>query len=98
MMVGYRSRCQPPGAGSSAVTSGFDPKLGNLVRLDHGFGIETIYGHMAKSRGGAAGKGADVVGSGRLVYNRPHLHYMVKVNGQALDPIKYILSRPFPTL
>ncbi len=75
---------------------GFDPKLGNIVRLDHGFGIETLYGHLAKSlvKEGQRVKRGDVialVGSSGLATG-PHLHYMVKVNGQALDPNKYILE------
>lgn len=79
------------------VTSvGFDPKLGNLVRLDHGFGIETVYGHLAKSlvKEGQRVKRGDVVGlvGSSGLATGPHLHYMVKVNGQALDPNKYILE------
>ena len=79
------------------VTSvGFDPKLGNLVRLDHGFGIETIYGHLAKSlvKEGQRVKRGDVVGlvGSSGLATGPHLHAMVKVNGQALDPNKYILE------
>ena len=79
------------------VTSvGFDPKLGNLVRLDHGFGIETIYGHLAKSlvKEGQRVKRGDVVGlvGSTGLATGPHLHYMVKANGQALDPNKYILE------
>ncbi|RPI71055.1 MAG: hypothetical protein EHM38_04520 [Geobacteraceae bacterium] len=79
------------------VTSvGFDPKLGNLVRLDHGFGIETVYGHLAKSlvKEGQRVKRGDVVGlvGSTGLATGPHLHYMVKVNGQALDPNKYILE------
>lgn len=75
---------------------GFDPKLGILVKVDHGFGIETIYGHLAKSlvKEGQRVKRGDVValvGSTGLATG-PHLHYMVKVNGQALDPVKYILE------
>ncbi|HYQ60025.1 MAG TPA: M23 family metallopeptidase [Desulfatiglandales bacterium] len=75
---------------------GFDPKLGNLVRLDHGFGVETVYGHLAKAlvKEGQRVKRGDVlglVGSTGLATG-PHLHYMVKVNGQALDPNKYILE------
>jgi len=78
------------------TATGFDSKLGNIVRLDHGYGIETLYGHLAKSlvkegqrvdRGDVVG----LVGSSGLATG-PHLHYMVKANGQALDPNKYILE------
>jgi murein DD-endopeptidase MepM/ murein hydrolase activator NlpD len=47
------------------VTSvGFDSKLGNVVKLDHGFGIETLYGHLAKAlvKEGQRVKRGDVVG------------------------------------
>jgi len=75
---------------------GFDPKLGNIVRLDHGFGIETLYGHLAKSlvKEGQRVKRGDVVGlvGSSGLATGPHLHYMVKVHGQTLDPNKYILE------
>lgn len=79
------------------VTSvGFDPKLGHMVKLDHGFGIETLYGHLAKPlvKEGQRVKRGDVVGlvGSSGLATGPHLHYMVKVNGQALDPNKYILD------
>ncbi|HEY7531345.1 MAG TPA: M23 family metallopeptidase [Nitrospiraceae bacterium] len=79
------------------VTSvGFDSKLGNMVKLDHGFGIETLYGHLAKAlvKEGQRVKRGDVVGlvGSTGLATGPHLHYMVKVNGQALDPNKYILD------
>jgi murein DD-endopeptidase MepM/ murein hydrolase activator NlpD len=86
---------QAPAQGRVTAT-GFDPKLGNIVRIDHGYGIETLYGHLAKAlvkegqrvhRGDVVG----LVGSSGLATG-PHLHYMVKANGQALDPIKYILE------
>lgn len=40
-----------PGSGARAcvVTVAFDSKMGNMVKLDHGYGIETVYGHLAKS-------------------------------------------------
>jgi murein DD-endopeptidase MepM/ murein hydrolase activator NlpD len=74
----------------------YDPKLGNMVRVDHGFGVETLYGHLAKSlvKEGQRVERGDVialVGSSGLSTG-PHLHYMVKLNGQALDPTKYILE------
>ncbi|BCA54720.1 peptidase M24 [Nitrospira sp. KM1] len=78
------------------TTVGFDSKLGNVVKLDHGFGIETLYGHMAKSlvKEGQRVKRGDVVGlvGSSGLATGPHLHYMVKVNGQAYDPTKYILD------
>lgn len=89
------SPVQAPAQGRVTLT-GFDPKLGNIVKLDHGFGIETLYGHLAKSlvkEGQRVNRGdiVGLVGSSGLSTG-PHLHYMVKVNGQALDPIKYILE------
>ena len=79
------------------VTSvGFDPKLGNIVKVDHGFGIETLYGHLAKAlvKEGQRVKRGEVVGlvGSSGLATGPHLHYMVKVHGQALDPVKYILE------
>jgi murein DD-endopeptidase MepM/ murein hydrolase activator NlpD len=86
---------QAPAQGRVTAT-GFDPKLGNLLKVDHGFGIETLYGHLAKvlvKEGQRVNRGDVValVGSSGLSTG-PHLHYMVKVNGQALDPTKYILE------
>jgi murein DD-endopeptidase MepM/ murein hydrolase activator NlpD len=79
------------------VTSvGYDPKLGNVVKLDHGYGIETLYGHLAKAlvKEGQRVKRGDVVGlvGSSGLATGPHLHYMVKVNGQTFDPTKYILD------
>src|SRR5690349_7291797 len=79
------------------VTSvGYDSKLGNVVKVDHGFGIETLYGHLAKAlvKEGQRVKRGDVVGlvGSTGLATGPHLHYMVKVNGQTFDPTKYILD------
>ncbi|HEU4685486.1 MAG TPA: M23 family metallopeptidase [Nitrospira sp.] len=86
---------QAPAQGR-VTTVGFDPKLGNTVKLDHGYGIETLYGHLAKSlvKEGQRVKRGDVVGlvGSTGLATGPHLHYMVKVNGQTLDPTKYILD------
>ena len=78
------------------IAVGFDPKLGNVVKLDHGFGIQTLYGHLAKPlvKEGQRVKRGDVVGlvGSTGLATGPHLHYMVKVNGQSFDPTKYILD------
>jgi len=86
---------QAPAQGRVSL-SGFDPKLGNIVKLDHGFGVETLYGHLAKSlvKEGQRVNRGDIVGlvGSTGLSTGPHLHYMVKVNGQALDPKRYILE------
>jgi murein DD-endopeptidase MepM/ murein hydrolase activator NlpD len=86
---------QAPAQGRITSVS-FDPKMGNHVKIDHGYGIETVYGHLAKAlvKEGQRVKRGDVValvGSTGLSTG-PHLHYMVKKNGQALDPTKFILD------
>ena len=86
---------QAPAQGR-VTTVGFDPKLGNLVKIDHGFGIETLYGHLAKAlvKEGQRVKRGDVVGlvGSTGLATGPHLHYMVKVHGQTFDPVRYILE------
>lgn len=76
--------------------AGFDAKMGNVVLIDHGYGIETEYGHMSKIlvKQGQKVKRGDVialVGSTGLSTG-PHLHYMVKVKGQTVNPHNYILD------
>lgn len=67
---------------------------GNLVKLDHGAGLETRYAHASKllvESGERVLKGQVIalVGStGRST--GPHLHYEIRLNGHALDPRKYL--------
>jgi len=78
----------------TVVRSGWDPfGLGLNVRIDHGNGYETVYGHMSSiyvsygqsvSRGEAIG----LMGStGRST--GPHVHFMVKYNGVPQNPLNY---------
>lgn len=70
---------------------------GNLVTIDHGYGLETRYGHMSKFevRSGAKVKRGDVIGrvgsTGRAT--GPHLHYEVRVNGRLLNPLQLLLQQ-----
>jgi murein DD-endopeptidase MepM/ murein hydrolase activator NlpD len=75
---------------------GHDSGLGQLVVLDHGYGVRTLYGHLSKSyvRYGQRVKRGDViaaVGSTGLSTG-PHLHYEIRMNGQAVNPLRYILD------
>ncbi|MGK5086206.1 M23 family metallopeptidase [Bdellovibrionota bacterium FG-2] len=69
---------------------------GNTVVIDHGYGVETWYGHNRKivvTRGQKVRRG-DVISllgnSGRST--GPHVHYEVRVNGWPVDPLSYILE------
>ena len=86
---------QSPASGR-VVSAGFDAKMGNVVLIDHGYGIQTEYGHLAKIlvRQGHRVKRGDVVALvGSTGHSTgPHLHYMVKVKGQTVNPNNYILD------
>ena len=81
--------------GDGVVTyAGWQSGYGRLVKIRHEFGIETRYGHMSRigvkvgervSRGDRIG---DMGASGRVT--GPHVHYEVRVGGQAVNPMTYI--------
>lgn len=84
-----------PAAGVISYT-GFDSGLGKLIKINHGYGIATYYGHLAKAavKVGQKVKRGDViayVGSTGLSTG-PHLHYEVYVNEVPVNPMRYILN------
>jgi len=75
---------------------GFDDGFGKIVKLTHGYGIVTHYGHLSKTAVRNAqkvkrGETIGYVGSTGLSTG-PHLHYEVLVKGVPVDPMKYILN------
>ncbi len=83
------------GAGH-VITASYQGSYGNLVVLDHGFGLETRYGHLQgfKVKVGDAVNRGDVVGlvgsTGRSTGY--HLHYEVRANGRLLNPLQLLLQ------
>lgn len=78
-------------------TAGFsDGGYGNHVVINHGYGYETLYGHMyrVKARGGQRVKRGDLIGyvgsTGKST--GPHCHYEVHKNGQKLDPVYFFYN------
>jgi murein DD-endopeptidase MepM/ murein hydrolase activator NlpD len=91
----FNTPVQSPAAGRVVVT-GFDPRMGNLVAIDHGYGMETQYGHMAKVlvKSGQKVRRGDVIGlvGSTGLSTGPHLHYHIKSNNHAVDPQRYVLD------
>ena len=83
-------------AGGRVASVGYDERMGNNITIDHGYGVQTHYGHLAKSfvKGGQKLKRGDIIGlvGSTGLSTGPHLHYMVKINDKSVDPERYILD------
>lgn len=70
---------------------------GNLVEIDHGFGIVTRYGHLSRFQATAGQQvhRGDVIGyvgsTGRST--AAHLHYEILLNGKLTNPLKLLASQ-----
>jgi murein DD-endopeptidase MepM/ murein hydrolase activator NlpD len=83
------------GAAGKVSFVGWQNGYGQLVVVDHGGGLTTRYGHLSQidvaldqtiSRGQLLGK---VGSTGRST--GPHLHYEVRINDEAVNPLPYLL-------
>lgn len=82
------------------VQAGWMGALGRAVFISHGFGVKTRYGHLSRTsvQPGDRVRRGDIVGyvgsSGRSTGY--HVHYEVQVDGQAMNPLAYILDGTAP--
>lgn len=84
-------------ADGNVITAGSTGNgYGNHVIINHGYGYETLYGHMVrvKVRNGQAVKRGEVIGwvgsTGKST--GPHCHYEVHKYGQKIDPIYFFYN------
>ena len=82
------------GASGQVEFAGWFGGYGRYVKISHGYGYETAYGHMssiAVSSGDYVKKGEVIGYVGSTGYSTgPHLHYEVIINGQDSDPLELI--------
>ncbi|MBZ4394983.1 M23 family metallopeptidase [Myxococcus sp. MISCRS1] len=80
----------------TVVFAGLEGGYGNVIVVDHGYGIKTRYGHLAKmlvKAGDRVKRGALIAAVGNTGRSTgPHLHYEVRVNGIPQNPRKFILE------
>lgn len=96
--VGSPMGTQIKAAGSGEVIfTGWLRGYGQVVIIDHGGGYSTVYAHMSKilTEEGRAVRTGTVIGQvGQTgVATGPHLHFEVRVNGKAQNPLKYLPSQ-----
>ncbi len=83
-------------AGGVVVSAEMHPDFGNMLEIDHGKGLSTMYAHTSRMLvkiGDFVRKGqkiAEVGTTGRST--GPHLHFEVHVNGAPTNPSKYLAS------
>lgn len=81
-------------AKGTVTFSEYDQFYGNLIKVDHGGGLETWYAHLSErdAKVGDVVERSTVIGllgsTGRST--GPHLHYEVHVNGAPVDSEKYL--------
>ena len=90
----------PIGANFVAANDGvvtkatYSSSYGNMVMIDHGGGISTLYAHGSQilvSAGQHVQRGEAILKVGSTGYSTgPHAHFEVRINGVTTDPMPYI--------
>jgi murein DD-endopeptidase MepM/ murein hydrolase activator NlpD len=91
--VPQSSYIRAAGAGT-VVEAGSDEIYGQHLRIDHGGGLESLYGHASRLlvKAGDQIKRQQVIAlsgnTGRST--APHLHFEIRQNGIAVDPLRFV--------
>ena len=95
----------PMGADFVAAAKGvvikatLNPAYGNMVIIDHGGGVQTLYAHGSEilvQVGQEVEAGTPVLKVGSTGYSTgPHAHFEIRINGQTVNPLEYLLSDDF---
>ena len=81
-------------AAGKVTIAGREGGYGNMVEINHGNGLATRYGHLSEIdvKVGQTVRIGDTIGkigsTGRST--GPHLHYETRINGEAVDPQKFL--------
>ncbi len=81
-------------ANGKVISSGWSGGYGRMVEIDHGNGLSTRYGHLSQ----IDVKVGDVIKIGQVIgevgstgrSTGPHLHYETRIDGEAVDPQKFL--------
>ena len=83
-------------ADGTVISANYNGSYGNLVKIDHGNGVETWYAHTSKMyvKKGDTVKAGDVIAAVGSTGNStgPHLHLEIRVNGETVNPQDYLYT------
>ena len=83
-------------ADGTVTFAAYSGSYGYLVKVDHGNGVETWYGHTSKMlvKAGQEVKAGDTIALVGSTGNStgPHLHFEVRINGEHVNPQKYLYN------
>ena len=81
-------------AGGTVTVAGWNNSYGYMVKISHGNGVETVYGHCSKllvSKGQTVSQGQVIAKVGSTGDSTgSHLHLEVRVNGTLYNPQNYV--------
>lgn len=81
-------------ADGTVIMAGWNNSYGNVVMIDHGSGIVTVYAHntsLLVSKGQKVTRGQSISKSGTTgMSTGPHVHFEVRVNGAYQNPRNYL--------
>ncbi|TCK89040.1 peptidase M23-like protein [Natranaerovirga hydrolytica] len=93
LAVTYNTPVKATGKGT-VIHTGYDRFSGNLVIIDHGYGITTKYAHnnsIRVSEGDIVERGEVIADSGSTGRSTgPHVHYEVLLNNEPQNPLDYL--------
>ncbi len=81
-------------ASGVVVKAGYNKYYGNMVVLDHGGGVQTLYAHGSEilvQLGELIAVGDSVLKVGSTGYSTgPHAHFEIRIKGKTVDPLNYV--------
>lgn len=79
------------------VKAGYNTAYGNMVMVDHGGGVSTLYAHgdtIMVTLGQTVKRGDIILQIGQTGYaTGPHAHFEVRINGTPVDPLPYVTNQ-----